>query len=1832
MKLRLSSENPLLKHHRVNGEHILPGVAYIDVIFRAAEKAGLDFRATELRNLVLFQPCVVAPDRPLELTVEITATEVLVAAGSAKYATAELHAVAPTAFGETLPPADGRGAPLESAYSLCRGAGLFHEGFMKADGEVQEEADGYRLSVRLGNDAAAASHRFLFHPVLLDAAVLGTSGLMAEVMPTRGGELALPVIYGAFRAVEPLRADCQARCRRSTIRSTGGMVSTDVEFFDADGRKIAELRGIVHKRKGASRAEPRLTEIFARKLRVPAREIDIHRGFYDLGLDSTQMLEIVEELGRVFHKSLAPTLLFEHTTVAGLQAHFAAMPATPSAAPVSPVAAREPVAVIGLSGRYPMANSVAELWKNLLAGKDCITEIPPERWERSRLDGITSSTGKPLSRWGGFVDDADCFDAKFFHISPREAELMDPQERLFLQAVWEAIEDSGYRPDTLVEPRGPERRNKVGVFAGLMHNDYQGLASVENAKGNPTPVVESYATVVNRAAYVFNFHGPNLAVDTACSSSLTALHLAVESLQSGASEVALAGGVNLSFNPDKYITYGLANMHSTDGRCRTFGDGGDGYVSAEGVGVAVLKPLSRAIRDGDRIYAVVKATEINHGGRASGVTVPNPTAQADLIATCLEKAGTPARTIGCIEAHGTGTSLGDPIEFAGLVKAFRASTADAQFCAIGSIKSNIGHAEGAAGIAGFTKLALQLHHRTLAPSLHADALNPHIDFATSPFFVQRTAAAWKQDGDTPRRAGISSFGAGGSNAHIVLEEAPAAAETRCSGTALIVLSAKSEERLRIAARNLRDHLAATSEVELDRVARTLQLGRVPMEHRLAVVATDCESVVRKLSAWLEGAEAEGVWQGEAGGLATATGANSLDAWAAAWVGGWEPDWNRLYTGGKPRPVSLPHYPFAKTRYWIAQTAPSHRLRLAASDFWAQGHEIGGRALVPGAAYLEIVRAAAKTRRLRNVLWTKPLDLSGGPKTIDIHVSGQQVDVVDESGARLFQCEADSSAPEAPARLDLAAIRGRCEKRLAARDFYAHFERLGIHYGEAFQPVKSLAYGEGEALAELRAPTRHGVELHPSSVDGAFQSMLGLLLGGPLDEQLVPFGLQELVLHRAPAGTVYAYARGGARRCDIVVSDPDGIVCLELRGYEIRALAKANPVADVFFATSGWERVAAPRGAAAKIVTVRGPEVAPAASFASQAEAWFQAVLAAIRERLNTETRFIVLCPDSVDEVVTAPVAALLRTARLEHPRISGVLLRYPAAWTASRVDELVRAEAAGTDVREVRYLSSGIREERRVRTLAAPRAGRFRQNGVYWITGGGALGRLFATHLTRRYSATVILSGRHEYAAGDPKIHSIRCDVSVRAEVEAAYRQIREQFGELHGIFHNAGVLDDGYVAEKTPEQVRRVFAAKAYGAAWLDEVLGDAPLDFIAYASSGAGVLGNAGQCDYAGANAFLDRWAERRGNAVSISWPLWAEGGMRVDGPTAERLRRATGMTPLETEQGLACLEQAIGAGVSHVIVAAGDVARIRKTFLPEASAVTEAAPSIARADVERAIVEWTSRILKVPAAEIELGATLDEHGFDSIMLAELTNCINEGFDVNWTPAIFFETPSLAALVDRLSAEAAPAAAAPNIAPENTPPDDAIAVVGMAARLPQSPTLRRFWEHLPRADDRAVRRLHRRRRQIRPAVLRHLATRSPAHGPAAAGVPRNCVGCHRGRGLQSEIVCRIEHRAVRGRLLVRLQRPAEPGGGRGRGTYAGGSGAFHSGESRVVPARPARAERACRYGVFEFARRAASGGAQSPSRRLRPGDRGRRQSPAESDRLRRVREGRHAESGRTL
>ncbi|MGY2148811.1 thioester reductase domain-containing protein [Nocardia gipuzkoensis] len=591
----------------------------------------------------------------------------------------------------------------------------------------------------------------------------------------------------------------------------------------------------------------------------------------------------------------------------------------------------EDIAVIGMAGKFPMAGDVEEFWANLVAGRDCIVEVPPQRWDhREYLSEDPDEPGTTYARWGGFLDDVDKFDARFFGITPKDAEEMDPQQRLFLETSWAALEDAGYSPDRVRRSAAARGLPDAGVFAGVGYAEYQAFVGVP---------ISGYFAVANRVSYHFGFNGPSLAVDTACSASLTALHLACESLRRGESAYALAGGVNVSIHPGKYLLLGYGRWASTDGRCRSFGAGGDGYVPGEGVVTLVLKPLRHARADGDRVYGVIRGSTINHGGRTNGFTVPNPIAQTDLIGRALSAARVDAGDIGYVEAHGTGTALGDPIEIAALTKAYHRSTSERGYCGIGSAKSSVGHLEAAAGAAGVVKALLQLRHDTIAPNLHSDPPNPGIDFAASPFRVIDRPTAWpRPDDGKPRVTAVSSFGAGGSNAHVILTDAEPTVPTVEDGQPrIVVLSARDGDRLaELAARTadrLREH-----PLPLPDVAWTLAVGRSTFEHRLAVVATSTAELVELLDSAADPSSptpAEGllVFRGvarthreldELPGELDADRAEvrallrsgNLPRVAELWAGGWTVDWEQSYERPFGRIVSLPSYPFARRRYWI----------------------------------------------------------------------------------------------------------------------------------------------------------------------------------------------------------------------------------------------------------------------------------------------------------------------------------------------------------------------------------------------------------------------------------------------------------------------------------------------------------------------------------------------------------------------------------------------------------------------------------------------------------------------------------------------------------------------------------------------------------------------------------------------------------------------------------------------------------------------------------------------------------------------------------------------------
>ncbi|HEY7508770.1 MAG TPA: type I polyketide synthase, partial [Vicinamibacteria bacterium] len=513
-------------------------------------------------------------------------------------------------------------------------------------------------------------------------------------------------------------------------------------------------------------------------------------------------------------------------------------------------ARNEPIAIVGLGCRFPGgAADPAAYWRLLRDGVDAVGEVPRDRWDADACyDPDPEAPGKTYARHGAFLPALDRFDAAFFGISPREAARMDPQQRLLLEVAWEALEDAGLANERL-------EGSRTGVFVGITTNDYGQLLRRERDD------VDLYSLTGNllhfaagRLSYALGLQGPALSVDTACSSSLAAVHLACLSLRAGECAIALAGGVNAILSPEITIGNSKGRMLARDGRCKTFDASADGYVRGEGCGLVVLKRMGDALADGDRILAVVRGSALNQDGRSSGLTVPNKLAQEAVIRAALRAADVSPADVDYVEAHGTGTPLGDPIEVRALGAALGEGRAPERPLAIGSVKTNLGHLESAAGIAGLIKVVLALGHGEIPPHLHLRERNPYVAWDELPLVIPTTRTPWPSSG-RPRLAGVSSFGASGTNAHVIVQEAPRAPAAPAAPDRpahLLTLSAKTEPALAALAARFQSFLAAEPLGSFADVCHSASTGRAHFPHRLAVVAESAASAADRLAAWREG--------------------------------------------------------------------------------------------------------------------------------------------------------------------------------------------------------------------------------------------------------------------------------------------------------------------------------------------------------------------------------------------------------------------------------------------------------------------------------------------------------------------------------------------------------------------------------------------------------------------------------------------------------------------------------------------------------------------------------------------------------------------------------------------------------------------------------------------------------------------------------------------------------------------------------------------------------------------------------------------------------------------
>lgn len=586
----------------------------------------------------------------------------------------------------------------------------------------------------------------------------------------------------------------------------------------------------------------------------------------------------------------------------------------------------EPIAIVGMACRLPGAETPGRFWELLDRGGDAVTEVPRERWDAGAFyDADPAAPGKMSTRQGAFIRDVDRFDAAFFGIAPREAQSLDPQQRLLLEVAWEALEHANIAPSSLYG-------TATGVFVGITCFDHAiRMSQADGGFNSYTGTGSALNMAAGRVSYVLGLTGPSMAVDTACSSSLVCLHLACLSLRQRESNAALVGGVHLILSPEVMVSFSQARMLAADGRSKTFDASADGYSRGEGCGVVVLKRLSDAIADRDTILGLVRGSAVNQDGPSGGLTVPNGASQQQVIARALSAAGVPPAAVAYVECHGTGTALGDPIEVEALARVYGKDRAAGDPLLIGSAKTNIGHLEPAAGMAGLIKILLAFEHGRIPRHLHFKTPNPHIPWADVPIAVTKEQVDWPRR-DHARLAGLSAFGFSGTNVHVILEEAPASRQTARPVLSeqpayMLPLSAKSDAALVDLAARYVDTLKDAG--DLASICYAAGAGRSHFPHRLAVVASSMDEARLALEAfvnntpspaWRGGKAANEAYRRDArdvkARLARAYEQRALDEIAALYLEGVAIDWRRLHADEVSRHAALPTYPFQRERFWI----------------------------------------------------------------------------------------------------------------------------------------------------------------------------------------------------------------------------------------------------------------------------------------------------------------------------------------------------------------------------------------------------------------------------------------------------------------------------------------------------------------------------------------------------------------------------------------------------------------------------------------------------------------------------------------------------------------------------------------------------------------------------------------------------------------------------------------------------------------------------------------------------------------------------------------------------
>ncbi|MFI9503781.1 SDR family NAD(P)-dependent oxidoreductase [Nocardia sp. NPDC052566] len=1463
------------------------------------------------------------------------------------------------------------------------------------------------------------------------------------------------------------------------------------------------------------------------------------RAFRDSGLDSLTAVELRDRLRAATGIALPPTSAFDHPTPLALARYLHGVitgesaSATPGPATVP---AEEPLAIVGMAIRLPGGvEDPDRFWELLDQGGETVGEFPADRgWDIDSLyDPEPGTPGRTYTRSGGFLTDAAGFDASFFGISPREALAMDPQQRVLLETAWEALEHAGIAPTAL-------DGQPVGVFVGASAQHY-GLGA-RDAEGYALTGT-SASVLSGRIAYVLGLSGPAVTVDTACSSSLVALHLAGQALRSGECSTVLVGGVTVMAEPDAFLEFSRQRGLSADGRCRSFGRDADGTGWSEGAGVLVVQRLSTALRSGRRVLAVVRGSAVNQDGASNGLTAPNGPAQQRVIRAALAAAGLAPSEVDAVEGHGTGTVLGDPIEAQALLATYGQDREQPLW--LGSVKSNVGHTAAAAGVTGVIKMVLAMRHGLLPRTLHAEHPSANVDWSAGAVSLLTEPVAWPR-GERPRRAGISSFGVSGTNAHVILEEPPSADEPSVIPDSVVplVLSARSEKGLIAQAHRLADHMERTG-VGPALVARSLVTSRAVWEYRAVVVAEETGEAISALrdlgptrSAGADrvgfvfaGQGAQRVRMGVELYEAFRVYANAFDAVCLevdrALAGHAEYSLRDVVRGAAGTEGLLDRTMYTQAALFAVEVAMFALVRSwGVRPRVLVGHSVGEIAAAHVAGVLTLADAATLVAARGCLMEALP---EGGAM---VAVEAAEADLA-EYGHLIGAVNGPTSVVLSGSRDELSTTVEYLTTTLGVRvrwlsvghAFHSplmepmldQFRAVtaGLAFGVPSIPIVSTVTGEllSDELAcspeywvrQVRCPVRFA-----DAVAGLDVSVVLELGPGGALAPLVPGGVALIRRDRDEIRTALGalgrlFTCGASVDWTTVVPETPGITLPATTFQHERFWISANrPVEPETVHEIVWEPLSLPAAVPAGRWRVAGDDVLAAALAEhglSVTTGEYDHLLAVVADahgllRLLREvperTRIWVVTTDPLANPAAAAVWGLGRVAALERSSWGG-LAGLPAEPAPDTVRRLLAVLAGPED--QVAVRATGTFARRLVPVTRASGGAGWRPRGTVLITGGsGALGTHVARWALARGADRVVLLSRGGGRAAefDDRAVAVACDVTDREALAGVLAEYRPD-----AVVHAAG--DPGGlrpIAEFDDESFARVLAAKVTGAALLDDLLGDRPLDAFVLFSSVSGVWGSAGQGPYAAANAYLDGLAEYRRSrgraATAVAWGAWSGGGMaEIEGAAAQLRRRA--VLSMAPDAALAALAEVLRDGTPTAVVARMDWPRFLRLFTamrpspllsglatePESTgAGTSPAAEWLAMDAERGIAELT-RLVRAEAAwvlglaspaDIDPGRAFRDIGFDSLTAIELRDRLTAATGLTLPATLAFDEPDAMAVAAFLHATLTGTVGdlAASAHATADPADDPIAIVGLGLRLPGgigSPE--EFWRLLQQGDE---------------------------------------------------------------------------------------------------------------------------------------------------------------------